>query len=212
MQKAQFPTRGNPYSQLERPVRVGKRTVVIPAHGDYSPRVDELVISIDAGPAFGTGTHPTTALCIGMIESYLKRGDLFLDVGTGSGILMIVSAKLGARKVYGIDKDKNALHVARSNLQLNGVEEDKFELRLGSLVEGARQTFDLIVANILTEVIIALLDDVRTVLKKTGCFVCSGMIEKNTHRILSKMKELDFELLEERRDHYWVSVAARRKE
>ena len=170
-----------------------------------------MVIRIDPSMAFGTGTHPTTALCLSMMEAYLKEGDDVLDVGTGTGILMIAAAKLGAEMVVGIDKNEMAVEIARENLMLNNIEEERFQVMAGNLLEGVRKRFDMVVANILTETIVDLLDDIGKVLKKSGIFICSGMIERNTHRIVSKMKRLDLEVVETRTKEYWVSITARQK-
>jgi ribosomal protein L11 methyltransferase len=161
--------------------------------------------------AFGTGTHPTTALCVNLIEEHLKKGDHFLDVGTGSGILMIAAAKLGAEKVVGIDKNEMSVEIARQNLILNNIEEERFQVRVGDLLDGVGKRFHMVVANILTEIIIDLLDDMGKVLRKSGVFICSGMIERNTHRVVSKMKRLGFELVEMRTKAYWVSIAAKQR-
>ena len=203
--------RGNPYSRLDWPVRLSERVVVAPSYGNYSAGENELVIRIDPGMAFGTGTHPTTALCMNLIEEYLKKGDHFLDVGTGSGILMIAAAKLGAEKVVGIDKNEMSVEIARQNLMLNNIQEERFQVRVGDLLGGVRRRFHVVVANLLTEIIVDLLDDMGKVLKKSGVFICSGMIERNTHRVVSKMKRLGFEVVEMRTRAYWVSIAARQK-
>jgi len=189
-----------------------ERIVVTPSHGGYLAKEDELVIKLDSGAAFGTGTHPTTALCINMIENYLKKRDVFLDVGTGTGILMIAAAKLGAERVFGIDKDQIAVEIARRNLQLNKIREERFGVRVGNLLDGVRKQFDMVAANILTEVNAKLLDDMGKVIKKSGIFICSGMIERNTHRIVSKMKLMGFEIVETRTKECWVSIAAKKKE
>ena len=198
--------------RLGKPLRMTERIVVTPSHGGYLAKEDELVIKLDSGAAFGTGTHPTTALCINMIENYLKKGDVFLDVGTGTGILMIAASKLGAEKVFGIDKDQMAVEIARRNLQLNKIREERFGVRVGHLLDGVRKQFDMVAANILTEVIAKLLDDMGKVIKKSGIFICSGMIERNTHRVVAKMKLMGFEIVETRTKESWVSIAAKKKE
>lgn len=203
--------RGNPYSRLDWPLRVSEKIVVTPPHGNQSAADNTLVIRIDPSMAFGTGTHPTTALCLSMMEAYLKEGDDVLDVGTGTGILMIAAAKLGAEMVVGIDKNEMAVEIARKNLMLNNIEEERFQVMAGNLLEGVRKRFDMVVANILTETVVGLLDDIGKVLKKSGIFICSGMIERNTHRIVSKMKRLDLEVVETRTKEYWVSITARQK-
>ena len=146
-----------------------------------------------------------------MIERYLNRGDRVLDVGTGSGILMIAAAKMGAGVVNGIDKSSAAVEIARKNLILNQIEEKRYRVRTGTLLNGIEEQFDLIVANILMEIIVLLLDDVQKNLKRAGTFICSGMLEGNTHRVLNKMKDQGFEILETRTKERWVSIAGRRK-
>ena len=170
-----------------------------------------MVIKIDSCMAFGTGTHPTTALCLSMLEDYLNKGDDFLDVGTGSGILMIAAAKLGAEMVVGTDKNETAVEIARRNLMLNKIKGEGVQVMVGNLLQGVEKRFDLVVANILTEIIVELLEDIGKVLKKSGLIICSGMIERNTHRVVSKMRRLDLEVVEMRKKSYWVSIAAKQK-
>jgi len=188
-----------------------ERIALKPSRLKYFLKKSEISFEIDPGIAFGTGTHPTTSLCMDMIERYLNRGDRVLDVGTGSGILMIAAAKMGARMVHGIDKSSAAVDIARKNLILNQIEEKRYRVRTGTLLNGIEEQFDLIVANILMEIIVLLLDDVRKNLKKTGIFICSGMLEGNTHRVLNKMEAQGFEILETRTQERWISIAGRRK-
>jgi len=144
-----------------------------------------------------------------MIEKYLKPGDSFLDVGTGSGILMIAAAKLGAEKLFGIDNNEVAVEIAQKNLWLNNIETHRFKVKTGNLVEGVEERFDLVVANILMEVIVVLLDDIQRVLAESGIFICSGMIEGNTHLVVKKMKALGLEIIETLTKDKWVSIAGR---
>jgi len=188
-----------------------ERMALKPSRLKYFKEKNEISFEIDPGIAFGTGAHPTTSLCMGMIERYLNRGDRVLDVGTGSGILMIAAVKMGAGMVHGIDKSSAAVEITRKNLILNQIEEKRYKVRTGTLLNGIEEEFDLIVANILMEVIVLLLDDVQKNLKKAGTFICSGMLEGNTHRVLNKMEAQGFEILEKRTKEKWVSIAGRRK-
>ena len=182
-----------------------------PSRLKYFQEKSGISFEIDPGIAFGSGTHPTTSLCMDMIERYLNRGDTVLDVGTGSGILLIAAAKMGAGKVLGIDKSSAAVEIARKNLILNQIEERRYKVRTGTLLNGIEEQFDLVVANILMEIIVLLLDDVQKNLKKAGTFICSGMLEGNTHRVVTKMEALGFEILETRTKEKWVSIAGRQK-
>jgi ribosomal protein L11 methyltransferase len=130
------------------PQKIGKRIVVKPTWCEYKADPDDIVLELDPGMAFGTGTHPTTALCIRLVEDYLNLGDSFLDIGTGSGILMIAAARLGAGFVFGLDKDEMAVKIAEKNLRLNGIAPQKFSVKAGNLVAGIEERYDLVVANI----------------------------------------------------------------
>ncbi|MEE9497307.1 MAG: 50S ribosomal protein L11 methyltransferase [Desulfobacterales bacterium] len=166
---------------------------------------------MDPGMAFGTGTHPTTALCITMIEKYLSSGDSFLDVGTGSGILMIAAAKLGAGRLCGIDKDEVAIEVAAQNLELNNVNPQLFRLTTGNLVADINELYSFIAANIFTHVILELLPDIPRLLKVGGIFVCSGIIRENKNSVLAAMEDLEFEILETAVKEEWVAIVGRLK-
>jgi ribosomal protein L11 methyltransferase len=193
------------------PEKVGAAIVIKPTWREYIVAEDETVLEIDPGMAFGTGTHPTTALCIGFIETYLKKGDSFLDVGTGSGILMIAAAKLGAKTVCGIDYDKDALSVAEKNLEQNRIERKTFRLLNSHLVDGVFERFDMVAANITFEAILALIDDVKRVMEDNGIFICAGMIEENKAPVITKMEKLGFDILESGTKDEWVAVAGKLK-
>jgi ribosomal protein L11 methyltransferase len=192
-----------------RPQKIGRKIVVKPTWCSYRADPDDIVLELDPGMAFGTGTHPTTALCINLIEDYLNRGNSFLDIGTGSGILMITAAKLGAGLICGVDKDTVAVDVAAANLKLNGLDPQSYSLSTGNLLAGIRDKYDFVVANIFTHVILELLDDLHRALTKGAIFVCSGMFEKNKNLVVSKMKNLGFEILEIREEQEWSAIAGR---
>jgi ribosomal protein L11 methyltransferase len=159
--------------------------------------------------AFGTGTHPTTALCVQLIERHLRPGDSFLDVGTGSGILLLAAAKLGAGRLCGGDRDEMAVRVAAENLRRNGVDVRRVCLAQGALAAPFRGRFDLVAANILTQVVIELLDDVARLLKPGGVFIGSGIIGPNRDLVAGKMREVGFEILEIRQKEEWVALAGK---
>ena len=197
------------WKDLFHPEKVSRRLVVKPSWYDYQARPGELVLEIDPGLAFGTGTHPTTRLCLKLIETYLKPHDSVLDVGTGSGILMIAAAKLRARKVCGIDKDWLAVDIAKANLKRNRINSEKFALICGHLIEAINGSFDLVVANILTEEIIVLLDDIHKVLKKNGFFLCAGILKENQNSVTDKLKTLDFKIINIYSKEEWVAIAGK---
>ncbi len=191
------------------PEKITDSIVVKPIWREYTAKPGEIIIEIDPGMAFGTGTHPTTALCIRMIQSHLKEGDTFLDVGTGSGILMLTAAKLGAGKIMGVDNDKVAVSVAEKNLCANNIEKEKCTIFCGNLVDQVTHAADLVVANILAEVILTLLPDVKTVLKKNGLFICSGIIMEKKDTVLSGLNKNGLSVVQMLEREGWVAIAAR---
>jgi len=191
------------------PQKIGERIVVKPSWRDYASSPGEIVIELDPGMAFGTGTHPTTALCVQLIERHLKPGDSFLDVGTGSGILLLAAAKLGAGRLCGGDRDEMAVRVAAENLRRNGVDVRRVCLAQGALAAPFRGRFDLVAAIILTQVIIELLDDVARLLKPGGIFLCSGVIDPNRDLVAGKMREVGLAVLEIQQKEGWVALAGK---
>ena len=194
-----------------RPEKITANIVVKPTWREYIRKHDEIVLEIDPGMAFGTGTHPTTCMCITMIEKYLKRNGMFLDIGTGSGILMIAAAKLGAIKIWGTDNDNVAMDTAYKNLIQNRISESNFKILAADLVDQITEQFDLVAANLTTKTILILLENVERVLVQDGIFVCSGILETDKDDVLKKMKDLSFDLIEILAKEEWLSIACRSK-
>jgi ribosomal protein L11 methyltransferase len=189
------------------PQPITARLVVKPTWREYDPAPGQQVIEIDPGMAFGTGTHPTTAMCVQLLENHLQPGDAVLDVGTGSGILLIAAAKLGAGRLNGVDSDPIAVSIARENLDLNAIPKEGAELRCGHLVDTVAERFDVVVANILADVILDLLDQVPAVLVPGGRFICSGIIQARREEVLHKMAARGFHLIESLERDEWVALA-----
>ena len=190
-----------------RPEKITANIVVKPTWREYVREHDEIVLEIDPGMAFGTGTHPTTGMCITMIEKYLKRNGTFLDIGTGSGILMIAAAKLGANKVWGTDNDNVAVDTAYKNLIQNRISESSFKILAADLVHQITEPFDLVAANLTAKTILILLENVKRVLLQDGILVCSGILETDKDQVLKKMKDLDFDIIEVLAKEEWISIA-----
>jgi ribosomal protein L11 methyltransferase len=191
--------------------KIGEKIVVKPTWCEYKADPDDIVLELDPGMAFGTGTHATTILCIRLIEKYLHKGDSVLDIGTGSGILMIAAAMLGAGFVCGLDKNEMAVKIAETNLRLNGIASQRFSVKEGHLVAGIEERYDLVVANILTQVIYNLLENIEKNLNDQAVFICSGILEKNENLVISRMKTIGFDILDLCIKDQWVAIAGRYK-
>jgi ribosomal protein L11 methyltransferase len=193
------------------PEKISPGLVVKPTWRHYDARAGETIIEIDPGMAFGTGTHPTTVLCLQLIEKHLRPEMTFLDVGTGSGILMIAAAKLGARQVTGVDNDPTAVAVACKNLDANGISSDRQSVVSGSLVSEIQGRYDLVAANILAEVIVRLAPDLPAVLAPGGRVICSGIIRSKAAQVSASLEAAGLEIVESRVQQDWVAIVAGRK-
>jgi ribosomal protein L11 methyltransferase len=193
------------------PEPITPNLVVKPTWREYTPLAHQQVIEIDPGMAFGTGTHPTTALCVGLMEKFIPKEASVLDVGTGSGILLIAAEKLGASRLAGLDLDPTAVAIARANLIQNRVAPERFALACGYLIDAIDARFDLVVANILADVIIELLDQVPRVLKPGGILISSGIIEAHRDKVARKMESAGIQVMEIEERGEWVAIAGRLK-
>jgi ribosomal protein L11 methyltransferase len=190
--------------------KISDKFVVKPTWREYIPSDDELLIEIDPGRAFGTGTHPTTYLCVQMMEKYIKKEDSVIDVGTGSGILMVAAEKLGAKEIWGVDIDRDAVEVAEENLILNKVDVEKTKVFHGDLLNVVKdKKFDVVVANILADVIIILLKDISRVVDKDGIIILSGIIKDKKAELMAIIKQYKLEIIDEKEDKDWVSLVLR---
>ncbi|MGL4642619.1 MAG: 50S ribosomal protein L11 methyltransferase [Cetobacterium sp.] len=197
----------NSWKKYLYPEKVSEKFVVKPTWREYEPEEDELVIELDPGRAFGTGSHPTTSLCLKIMEENIKPGNTVIDVGTGSGILMIAAEKLGATGIYGTDIDELAVEATKENLELNKISENTAQVFLGDLISVVQdKQFDVVVANILADVILLLLKDIFKVVKKDGLIIFSGIIEDKLPEIVKQVEEKGLEILEIKRDKEWRAL------
>ena len=179
----------NEWKQYFHTTHVGKHLVIKPSWEEYEAQPDEKIIKIDPGMAFGTGTHHTTNMCMENIERVLKPGMTVYDVGTGSGILAIAAALLGAKEIVAVDIDAVAVRVAQENIKDNGLSH-VIDVRQGDLLAGTSGQADLILANIIADIILLFLQDVPKRLKDDGIFLASGIIEERVVDIEAKAKEV----------------------
>jgi ribosomal protein L11 methyltransferase len=214
----------NAWKQYFKPVRITDRITIKPTWEEYEATPEELIIEIDPGMAFGTGTHATTSLCLQSLEKYIQSGMDVIDIGTGSGILSIGAVKLGAKHVLALDLDPVAIVSASENVALNK-QEDHITVIQSDLLQvlqrnddaihhglGVTIPVDLAVANILAEVILMFIDDVYQALKPGGIYITSGIIGKKRAEVERALEQAGFQLLQtiQDQDQDWVAITAKK--
>ncbi|MBB3906911.1 50S ribosomal protein L11 methyltransferase [Anoxybacillus rupiensis] len=198
------------WKKYYNPVKISEKFTIVPTWEDYEPvSTDEFIIELDPGMAFGTGTHPTTVMCIQALEKCVKPGDTVIDVGTGSGILSIAAAMLGAASVQALDLDPVAVDSAKLNVKLNKVQ-DIVSVTQGNLLDNVKEPADIIVANLLAEIIMRFTDDAYHLVKENGYFITSGIIQAKKHEVKEKLIESGFVIEETLAMEDWIALIARK--
>jgi ribosomal protein L11 methyltransferase len=191
-----------------KPAKVTDHIVIKPTWEEYDSQENELVIEIDPGMAFGTGTHPTTSLCIRLLEKYIEPDkDAVLDVGCGSGILSIAAALLGAEDILAVDIDPVAVEVSKENIELNGLA-SKIQVKEGDLTKGLNVKADIVVANLMADLVIMLSKDVAGHLKGKGIYISSGILIEKQAEVAAAIRECGFKIIEILEEGEWCAIAA----
>jgi ribosomal protein L11 methyltransferase len=199
------------WKKYYKPINVSERITIKPVWEEYEPkRSDEIIIEMDPGMAFGTGTHPTTILCLRALEKYLQPGDRVYDVGTGTAILSIAAVKLGASHVLAMDLDEVAVRSAQANTELNQVHE-RITVKQNNLLDGVEEPVELVVANILAEVIVRFTDDVYRILKPGGLFIASGIISARESDVKAALAASNLDVIETVSMDDWVAIIAKKR-
>ncbi|MBU3805950.1 MAG: 50S ribosomal protein L11 methyltransferase [Candidatus Fournierella pullistercoris] len=185
---------------------LGKRLAIVPSWEEFD--TDRVVIRLDPGMAFGTGTHETTALCLETLDELIVPGDRVLDIGTGSGILAIAALKLGASSAQGIDIDPMCVRTATENAQLNGVD-DKLEVLIGDLSDKATGTYQMITANIVANAILSLAPHVPALMAPGGWFVASGIIDTRRDEVIAGLEQAGLKVVEVKEKRGWVALVCK---
>ncbi|MBR1816353.1 MAG: 50S ribosomal protein L11 methyltransferase [Lachnospiraceae bacterium] len=214
----------NNWKQFFKPFRIYDNIVIKPTWEELEAvNEDDIVVEIDPGIAFGTGSHETTKLCIGQLKKYLKDGDAVFDVGSGSGILSIISVFLGAGFVHGMDIDEIAVKASIENQEVNKIGDDRLKFTCGNLLDDVNgkadiekaieinggNKYDIVVANILADVIIPLSAVVRPLIKEGGLFITSGIIDMKEEQVKTALIENGFTTVDIVHMNDWVSIIAK---
>ena len=200
----------NNWKQFYKPMEIGERLLVVP-EWEQTGETERVKLILNPGLTFGTGSHATTRLCLTALDKLIHGGEKVLDLGCGSGILSIAALRLGAERAFACDVDPTCVNVAYENAALNGVERDRYTVRAGDVTadrELAREfggDYDVVVANIVADVIIALAPKVRPLLKDGGVFLCSGIIDDRAAEVKQKLIDAGWSVDEERSSEGWFS-------
>lgn len=200
------------WKKYYKPTRVGKNVVVVPSWEKYTPKDTDIIIDMDPGMAFGTGTHETTRLCAQVLEKNVKDGDYMLDVGSGSGILAIIAKKLGADYVAGCDIDEVAVRTEKENAERNScdIEFYKSDLLKSVKIRNDR-LFDIVTANIVADIIIRMSKDIGNYIRDNGLLIVSGIIVEREAEVDASLIEAGFEKLDSEKENGWCACLFRKQ-
>lgn len=198
------------WKKYYHPVKISNRFTIVPTWEIYKPvDSDELIIELDPGMAFGTGTHPTTVMSLQALEKYMTEDSTVIDVGTGSGVLAIGAAMLGAQHVHALDLDEVAVRSAKLNVKLNKVQ-DHVEVVQGNLLDTVKEPAEIVVANILAEIIMTFIDDAHRLVRPNGYFIASGIIETKKEEVKTALEKAGFVIEEVMMMEDWVTIISRK--
>lgn len=197
----------NNWKKYYKPLEIGERLAIVPEWEDYDEK-DRVIIKINPGMAFGTGTHESTYMCLELLERYVNKDDDIFDIGCGSGILAIAALKLGAKKALLVDIDEKCIDASHENAGLNDLE-DKMEIKKGNLLDVVKGRADLIVSNIIAEIIVDEIKNLKNHMDKGGIFITSGIIKERRQMVIDALEENGFKIIDELEKNNWVAIVGR---
>ncbi|MCC5910331.1 MAG: 50S ribosomal protein L11 methyltransferase [Clostridiaceae bacterium] len=198
------------WKKYYKPTRISDNIVIKPTWEDYQAKNNELIIEMDPGMAFGTGTHETTMMCVQQLEDYINSNSQVFDIGCGSGILGITAAKLGAKKVVAVDIDEVAVDATRNNVELNAVG-NTVDIRQGNLMDVVTEKADIVVANIIADIIILLSKDIKKFLHKDGIFISSGIILDKVEDVKKALESNGLKVVKAETMGEWAVIVSQMK-
>lgn len=200
------------WKQYYKPIKTGNKIVIVPVWEEYEKKDGEIIVLMDPGMAFGTGTHETTRLCAALLEKYVVPGCKMLDVGCGSGILAICASKLGAGKCFACDIDPVSVRIAKENTEINKT--PNVECEISDLLKNVKKEnggYDVCAANIVADVIIRLAPDIGEYLSENSVFIVSGIIEERAEETVAALDASGFEVFDDVRENGWYCAALSKK-
>lgn len=193
-----------------KPSKISNRIVICPTWEKYDAKDDEIIVNIDPGNAFGTGTHATTQLCVKAFEKYAKGKDIIADVGCGSGILAICAKKLGAVEADAVDNDETAVETAKINAKINKEETITFKTATSDILQSEK--YDFVFANILHNVLAAIMPDLKRIMKNGAKIVLSGILDGKEPVVLEAIKNNNLKMVEEMRQKEWIAFVVQKED
>ncbi|URN41586.1 50S ribosomal protein L11 methyltransferase [Peptoniphilus genitalis] len=194
----------NNWKKYYKPLEIGEKLAIVPEWEAYD-NDKRIVIKINPGMAFGTGTHESTYMCLELLERYVNKDDEIFDIGCGSGILAIAALKLGAKRALAVDIDDKCIDASHENADLNNLE-DKMDIKKGNLLDVVKGRADLIVSNIIAEIIVDEIKNLKNHMDKGGIFITSGIIKERRQMVIDALKENGFEIIDELEKNNWVAI------
>ena len=197
----------NNWKKYYKPIKVGEKIVIKPIWEKYNKNPEEIIVELDPGMAFGTGSHETTRMCIKALERHVNKDSTVFDIGTGSGILSISAAKLGAKNTIGVDLDPVAVDSAKQNVSYNDI--SNIQILYGNLMDVVEGKANIIIANIMADIIIFLTDQVKEFIEEGGYFISSGIILSKKDEVINKLTKCGFKIEEINIEGEWVCIVAK---